>query len=442
MRILLFFIFFFCVVIYIRNYPFDITSRRVLSLYVGLWSISLFFALCEFGGLHRITTDTIFLIYLSIVSFVCGFSLSVSKRYTDKHINYYSLGEIINTFSKLRYFRIVLITLLCYVIGLFVTYIDTVILYGNLVGVRDEYFGGDEAGLYGPLYDVINLWLLTPFSIIVIPIFIYKLFYSRDWVCLLSGLFLIIYFSLGGGRFGYIRILLGIVFVIYCLLYNDKKYPNKRFKNKIIKVSVSVAIVFVFLLSIVTAARSQDFEYGDNMLKQGTEEFINSTVVYMGGAIVAFDKCVSENYLDKIDGYQYGKLTMRPLVFLISPLLNKLGAGYLESADISFKQDEGIQVSSEVYSFNALYTALFWFYLDFGMLGIIIFPFIFGLLLRWAILLMTRRFNMANLVLVSFLFLRIMHFVFDYSFVTFQDLLFFIALYCIGNYNKNVTISC
>ena len=121
--------------------------------------------------------------------------------------------------------------------------------------------------------------------------------------------------------------------------------------------------------------------------------------------------------------------------------LNKLGIGYINVADISFKQNETIQVSSDVPNFNALYTALFWFYLDYGILGIVVFPLLFGLLLRGSILLMLRHFNFANIILVFCIFHKIMHFVFDYSFITFHDLLFLLALYILGNYSKNLVKS-
>ena len=334
-----------------------------MFLYVGLWGVSLFFAICEMGGLYRVGSFTLFLIYLSLISFVLGFSLCTSKRYPDTHIHSDSTGSIVNTFSDSWNFKIILIILVGYVISLFATFIDTIILHGNLVNIRNDYFGGEDSGMYGHLFDILNPWVLTPISIVLIPIFTYKLFYKRDWICLLTGLYLIVFFSLGGGRFGYIRILWGVVFIMYCLLYKHKKYTDKASKKRIIRLSLSIIIGFTFLLSLVTAARSRDFEYGsNNVLKQGVEEFANSTVVYLGGSIVAFDRCVSDNYYERIGGYQYGKLTLRPLVLLVSPFLNKLGAGYINTADISFKQDEGIQISSKVDNFNALYTALFWFY--------------------------------------------------------------------------------
>ena len=178
MRLVLFFIFFLFIFIYIKKFPFDYISRRVLLLYLGVWGIALFFATCEMGGLYRISPFTLFLIYLSLISFVFGFSLCTSKRYPDTHIHCDSTGAIVNTISVSWYFKIILIVLVGYVISLFVTFIDTILLQGNLVDVRNDYFGGEDVGMYGHLFDILNPWLLTPFSIVLIPIFIYKLFYK------------------------------------------------------------------------------------------------------------------------------------------------------------------------------------------------------------------------------------------------------------------------
>lgn len=421
--IVLLIVFLFLIFITKFNPRLDIPSRRMLYCYYLMWFMSLFFASIQFGGLFRVSAFTLILVYSSLISFTFGFFMVYIPPKSLNNLDSDLIGSFVQNFTQNKLFKILLIVLIIYISSLISVYIDYLLTNESLANLRSDYYGEDQ--IYGPLYSFINIWILSPFSIIAIPIFAYKLIYQRDWICLLLGLFLFGYFTLGGGRFGYVRILFGLVYVMFCLLYGDKRnyggrhFNTKKFYSYFIAILSSISV----LLMIVTLARNSEKDsQEESLLVDGTEQLSETVGNYMGGSIVALDHCIENDYLDRVGGYQYGKLTFSALVKFVSPFLNKLGIGYIDLPDISFKQDEYIDVGSSY--FNALYTALFWFYLDFGILGVILFPFLFGLIFHYSIKMLYKYNNIFIFTLVFFIFLKVLHSVFDYTFVLYSEMIF------------------
>ena len=432
--IVLFIVFLFLLIITKFNPRLDIASRRMLYCYYLMWFMSLFFAIIQVGGLFRVSAFTLTLVYVSLISFTFGFFLVYIPPQSTTILDADLMGSFILRFTQNKSFKIILMILIVYIGSLISIYIDYISTHESLANLRADYYGEDE--LYGPLYSFLNIWILSPFSIIAIPIFAYKFMYQRDWICLLLGLFLFGYFTLSGGRFGYVRILFGFIYVICCLLYGSKRnHSGQRFNTK--KFYTSFLILFtcvLIILMLVTLARNSEKDsQEESLLVDGTEQLSETAGNYLGGSIVAFDYCIENNYVDRIGGYQYGKLTLSALVKLVSPLLNKLGIGYISLPDITFKQDEYIDIGSSY--FNALYTALFWFYLDFGICGVLLFPFLFGVIFHYSIKMLYKYNNFYMLIFVFFIFQKVLYSVFDYTFVLYSELMFVFALFILRNKN-------
>lgn len=408
----------------------DIPSKRMLILFISFWALSIFFALIQINGLNKIDSTTLYLVYASLVAFYLGFNIYIIPITKAKNITEEKINTQIEYFTNNIVFKAILITLVLYCCYLFSIYYQQVMFYESLATLRAEYYEYDS--LYGPLFRTLNLWVLSPFSLIAIPIFAYKCFYKIDWICFLLGIYLLTYSSLSGGRFGYMRIIVGFIFIIFCLLSKHKNKTKKVFqKTKLIITSITICIVLISVLIFVSAGRDGEINSNTStIVSTGTEQLSNTIGTYMGGSIVAFDYCLNNNYLERIGGYQYGKLTFSAPIKLISPILNLMGFGYIDIADISFKQTEYINIGPGY--FNALYTSLFWFYLDLGIIGVVIFPFILGLLFRWSIKLMYEKNTLPIIIFVFIFFQKALHSVFDYTFVSYEELLFVIILLYFG----------
>ena len=129
-------------------------------------------------------------------------------------------------------------------------------------------------------------------------------------------------------------------------------------------------------------------------------------------------------------GYSYGVCTFCSVDRFLQPFLKVINPQRLPASNkfIGFKQDNMISISSERNSYNALYTAVLFFYLDFGLLGVIFLPFFFGMVFRYLIKLVYLKNNAAILSLASWIYVKFMTSNLDLYFISYLDILTVIAL--------------
>ncbi|MDE5715417.1 MAG: oligosaccharide repeat unit polymerase, partial [Anaeroplasmataceae bacterium] len=155
-----------------------------------------------------------------------------------------------------------------------------------------------------------------------------------------------------------------IRFGIYCLCLwilffkNKSKYSRKKTNFKILKYTIVVAILMLFLF------------YGMGKMKQYTSNLERMLGIYGGSGLYNFNL-----YLDSFNGnYTFGKSTFNEIFKVLAQfgLANKENLVDPEGF-IIFRSDNGYVYSSNIYS------SLQPFYADFGIFGISIFCFIIGM---------------------------------------------------------------
>lgn len=365
-------------VVFIKNKPMDRTSKVILNCVVGIWAIALFLSIIRIANLNEVSDITYLLTYLGVITFVIGFCIIKINKERENAFDGKALLEVIEKITKNKFFIIFTGILCFYVYTLLVIFFEALMTYQTLGNVRTDFFSGD---LYGSVFSQINAFVLIPFSIFSTPIFAYMLLYKRNFMCVMLGLFLLGYESLGAGRFGYIRIILAIFFILY-ILTNSSRHNKKNFNRLFIVIGLSA----VLLLTLTTKMRTTSIGDDNYINKQSAiEETLEHIAIYTAAPITAFDYSISHNYNARIGGYQMGSLTMSGVTLMTNLFTSRIGYNLstksLENL-VEIKQEEQIAVSKEWQNYNALYTANLFFYNDFGVLGIIIFPFIFGMLLR------------------------------------------------------------
>lgn len=84
---------------------------------------------------------------------------------------------------------------------------------------------------------------------------------------------------------------------------------------------------------------------------------------------------------------------------------------------VILKQDTWITLSRQNFdkNWNALFSWNFYFYLDFGIVGMIVLPFLFGFLIRKSIYWFYRYQNVSSMMLLSILFLSLILSVLDFN---------------------------
>lgn len=368
-------------VVFIKNKPMDRTSKLTLNCVVGIWAIALLLSIIRITGLNEVSDSTYFMTYLGVIAFVIGFCIIRINKERENTFDGKVLLDVIERITKSKFFIIFTGILCFYIYTLLVVFFEAFMAYQTSSSVRADFFSGD---LYGPVFGQINAFVLIPFSIFSTPIFAYMLLYKRNFMCVMLGLFLLGYESLGAGRFGYIRIILAIFFILY-ILTNSSGHNKKNFNRLFIVIGLSG----VLLLTLTTKMRTTSIGYDNYMDKQSAiEKTLEHVVIYTAAPITAFDYSISHNYNDRIGGYQMGNLTMSGVKAMINLFTSRIGYNLstksLENL-VDIKQYDPIAVSEDLQNYNALYTANLYFYNDLGILGIIIFPLLFGMLLRMLI---------------------------------------------------------
>lgn len=401
----------------------------MINIFVVFWVISLFLSIIRLGGLNQVSDYTYLLVYLGIIFFIIGFLSVKINRENELIFNQDFFSEKIVLITKNKFFVVLLIGVCIYVYSLVLKFLDVLVVSQNLADIRADYFSGN---LYGSLFNYTDAFLLTPFSIFCTPIFAYMVFYKRNYVCLLLAFFLVGYESLGAGRFGYIRIFLAVVFVTYIML--DTYKTNKK---KFIRF-FSVLIIFLSLfLVVITTFRVSSIDEKQNFTESIDKTF-NHITYYTAAPIVAFDYSLSNDYVGEIGGYKYGDLTFSVVTSFINLFTSKFGFSFdLSLPDlVKIKQDRLIKIGENSDGHNALYTANLYFYCDFGLFGVIIFPFFFGRVLRLLIRKMYNTKSYLMLAVVSWCYYVAFFSVVDFFMVNPYVFLCLIIFILLGMYKK------
>lgn len=415
--IFIFVILFFC--IYKTN-KIDILSRRIILLYIITWGLAICIAVIEYGPINY----TANIMTLHVISFLLGFLFIRISRFKALDVTAHNLHVSLNKLTNNLTFKIVSLILAVYALSLLSIFFSKLSIL-SMAEIRGDYF---ELNLYGPVFNAINGAILEPLKIIAIPIFAWMLFYKRNWVAIALGIFLFSYATLGGGRFGYIKILVGIIFVVLCVFLNKQ---NKKLRIRQLSIILSG---FIAIISIITVYRL-------NIESESKEEIIQSTfeqfTTYATCPILAFDYAIDNNFKDKIGGFQYGRLTFSSVEALMYSILNKVGIRFDKSLSkiVDLKHNQVLLENDEWW--NALYTSVLYYYLDFGIFGVIFFPFIFGILTRLCIRNLYRTNTLSYFILLSLVFHKILRAITDYTFTSPFILIFVLILIIIGNKKSN-----
>lgn len=394
-------------------------SKFFLLAFQGIWAIDLLILTQSPYGLYEISDNTYWLLIINILFFSFGFLIRGKghiKTEDKSHFNFdinsiltnkgFQCIAIIGCLITLYYFRIFLVASS---------------IASSLSDVRTNYYSGE---LYGPLFNVFNGVFLQPLQILSYPLVVYGLLFNRKWVIIPLSIFLITYNSLTGGRFGYIKIFYSFIFLVCCTQQLNIK--------RIISLCMGAGVLFL-LLSYVTAGRMESGGSVIDRIENGADKTLQHITTYACGASVALDHAINSDFLDRMDGYSYGGLTGSSVVQVSYIVLNKLGLKFKQPMEqfTQIKQNEYITVGPELY-FNALYTSVLYFYMDFGILGVFFLPFIFGWICRFMIDKLILYNNYYLLVLVNYLFILTMFSITDYNFTSYTSLFVVIILYRLG----------
>lgn len=406
---------------------FDSVSKRFLVPYASIWFLAL--ALSAIGVLDiRIPQySTVIILIAHLFAFLFGFKKK--KVCCQNHSSFNeSLQVSIEKLIANKAFLVILFACLLYVLSMLAIYYQTVLVMQSLADVRTEYYNDD---LYGPLYGMMNIFILTPLDYVLFPIFGYMCVKKRNWLWGVIMAYLLIHSSLSGGRLGYIRMLLGVLFFVYTL-------SNKK-SIKQYKILLLVIIVTYGLIVITSAGRLGSIGFDSASLKEGQLIANRHMTSYSSGPIAAFDYALEHNFENQVGGFKHGGLTFTAFEGLLYTIAGRFGIRYERPIEpvVNFLQDSPIDIGSG--QWNALYTSCIYYYLDFGIIGVIIIPFFIGILFRYVIQKFYNENNVYAFILLGYVFLKLMFSIIQYNFTNFSELLFVFFLMYMSGKSKNLS---
>lgn len=340
-----------------------------LTIFIVIWTFITILASLKLNGMINYTDKSIFLIGLGCISFFIGYEMM--------HFFKKKKGNITkkNTENKKENWNWWIIKILL-VIGLIATILLSIKViklllegtsYSSIRGMYYSYGKSKPLIQNDQLYTIFN-WGITGILYALIPIALVSIFEKKNHYFVIIGtiLFLLLYSFATAGRmqFIYIAIQIIILFIHY------RKTLSKTVKKYLV-VGTSLLVILVIAITLVrTGGKIWDSIYS-----------YFSIPVPMFSYWVDY---IDTNHIQTYGGaFFYGIITIMAKLIKIIVGVKFSSVTYL-SQIINIPQEKWLKIfNSSTDYYNAYSTIFYYFYLDFGTLGILIGSLIFGVISYW-----------------------------------------------------------
>lgn len=364
------------------------TIRLTITFIILILSAQLIFNLLNLYNIHTINNYTILIFNLNILSFLIGATLYKYKPVKSNKSIFY-----------IKNINLLLKIIIVYTIISFYYYQKFITILSQVdESSREILF--QQGTLFTRYYEqFFFMYLVSPSKYLSFGLFTILLFkkvkstkeYFLLLLCITNALILA---QIGYGRFDYFTF---AIFPIGFFILNKDLNP-KLIKKRFLPLLFTIIIISIILIAITTAKRLNidNFDANNNITVFNT--FTEQCYQYFSFPISAFEYGI-ENFFN--NQFFWGSATLAGLEELITTPIRLLNKDLFSTNNYI-----GNILSREIplygYKWNALYTGVFNYYLDFGICGVIIFPVFIGYILSS---LLAKTINERNVFhTISFLF--------------------------------------
>lgn len=355
-----------CIMLYFRYKT--ITSLGVI--FSGIWFIITFLASFELYGMRPINNSTFAMILAGVVCFTFGYILC-------NRMPVIVFGNTKEMISKKLLVGISLITIFFY-IYLSVRVLGLITKGNSYVIIRNMYQGYSDTSTYLSKTEyLLNSLIFGPITKVIF--IITSILYAKDskewklWV--LTAISNILYAFSTASRFTILSVIISII-LIYLIFNHELNLKVKR--N--IKLLFLISVTLIIVVTVVRGYQSESV----------FSKIVKSLYIYLASAVPMFDNkwsCFDGNFL-------HGQL----FVYGITDFLDSI-ISIIAGKDVNFSYAAQTVVSDterfvKIYDnqyFNAYVSIYYYFYVDFGILGIVAGDLLFGLMCAGAEKRMRRR---------------------------------------------------
>jgi len=368
----------------------DKLSRNVIGLYLIWWATWLLISTFNPFELYDVSINIYLLLLLNVSTFLMGY-LSVLGKRQHEVLNGSPLIDIksmVKLYDRMvlsnKFFKLILVILFFILAYYFILYQKSVDLYG--IGqaryLRFRVGGLFKLGIEIIIYNyVISTAIYLCISIISFSVLLGKI---KSFIFLVSSLNLLLYAGIGAGRFILVMCAFSIIFAkLVSKVCAYKDYSGTMQQKKALKTGIIVGIlIFLVILYCIylTGYRMGIQEISIDAALSATKRFFNSVVLYCIGSFRALDYAFKSGILG--EEYFFGRATLAGIDEFLTLSLNTFGIDISTAITRIDSQIQEFFLVGNGQLFNALFTNVFWFYKDFGILGVVFIPFLHGRLLR------------------------------------------------------------
>ncbi len=347
--------------------------KRIISCYLVFSFGIIFISMGNPFDLYEVS-NTAYILWIINVNLVSLITILFISFYTKKTENNYEgiIKEIQNS-KIIVWTQIILMLLLSYYS---IRYSKAASEVSDPSSVRMLFYtnffsSGIEYWLYN--YIVVTTFRCT--TIIACILFIEKKI--KHPIVIIGIINIILNMTIGYGRMSIYEVAL---YLIVAYFININRKPLKINLKKIFL--VTVIVLLMFCLGIIPTAIRMNIELTDfkKIYEEVIDEQAKQLVIYFTGGFRAFDKFLESGF-NGINNFQLGRATFGGIDGLMGMAFSILGKQYITiNSMIGRITQENIIIGKDSV-FNAFYTCMMNFYLDFGYAGAIIGPVIHSIFL-------------------------------------------------------------
>ena len=386
----------------------DIISRIVFLSFISYWMIIMMISMMNPYELFPVSDRIYFYSLLSVFAFTVGFLLYPLRNFAS-----ISTFDIVFTELKAIIYNKLFISIYICMLGLIIyTYIKSAtalaMLYAMGRGRGEELMSMvfDGSSFHAILY---NMFAPAFFHITLFIVVYLVLYEIKKWrYILFYGVYVLLYASIGGGRNSFIYILIYFLFFIFIRKsFVGKSFKISSFKKIIIGVFAFVAIFFVSKISYEREFKGDSANRYEKLIV-GFDFFCKDLIIYNVSSFRLFEYAIENDYRNRLNDINISA-TFESLDPYLRVLSRLIGVDYnlKEESVVSYLQNSWVYTG--VHESNYIYTALLFHYIDLGVVGLIIFPFIFGIVYRYVINDYYRFGNIFLLLLIFFFYFMMLN---------------------------------
>lgn len=356
-------------------------SKKIYWLFNLYWLTLIILTAIKPTGGHQISESTYFLLFLFLLSINAGFICGSLAKHDVRQSSTVNLQQNIINILKNR-------TVLLFHFVIFLVYI----YYGVRYTVVIKTVGGINARnlrfFVGPLFTstlelLIYFYIITPVK--YLACFLVAMEIHVDYVkpipTLIFTSIIILSSYIGGGRFELLYFLLSLLLVIIMKAFGVRFQRSWRLYINIKRVKqlswILISLLGIILMAVfVTAFRQNQSSLNNGNFTKYLNVLSNQVINYNIGSIGAFDVALEQGIIE--NHFYMGRATvMGGIEELLTYILSVVGIPFNSARTmLGMRFNEVIHVGSA--TFNALFTALAYFYEDLGAVGVVIFSGGFG----------------------------------------------------------------